>query len=973
MKNKKLKQILCIGLILCILASIGIGAYLTSTDVKSDVYTVGNVSAEIIANGDMEIDNVGALLPGTEHVYQRAVKNTGINDAYVFLSLTIPYEMVGVSDEDGTQIGERTRQLFTPGVEGGYIGAEWKLVDVGFIGEYEIEDNGQYCGEHDKYSAVVGDTITYVYGFIGDNTDGSLKVLKSGEQTSNLVETMKLTNLYSIDKIDGEISTKLYAIQDAYVNGGISDVNGVWAVINSVLFGEEGAVTLTYSIRNTNTGDAVGYAPLKLINENGEVVATSVATENGTGQFQNIPAGDYTVETEVGNLIVENNVRTYSMRSFGLRNYANKVASVSVTKNSSINLGLETPENTLVQGTLFGAHIPRTATAVNFISTDEIPADAIDVSEAADGSVMLWIEGSVVYVSSVNGGTIYANPNSASMFDNKQYLTHINTENLNTFGVCNANSMFYNCRRLTNDVNSDFDFTNTKSFQRAFYNYINLTEFTAFPEGITTISEGMFLGCSNLTTITIPSTIEEIEANAFYLCKNLTTVIIPEGVTTIGEASFQSCSNLTAIELPSSLTYIGPSSFWSTSLTSIDIPQNVDVISEAFSYCFELTSINVNPKNECFTSVDGVLFTKDMKVLIQYPRGKSSLETSYTVPSGVKEIGTYAFRNTSLSKVNLPQGLVYIGTNAFFSSSISSIKVPNTVTTIADNAFDYCSSLSSIEIPTSVTSIGTNVFRYTSWLTAQQKAHPGEIIFINNIIVDTSGLSGDVILPDNLTEIPKSAFSVNNKITSIYIPASITKIGESAFVGCGYITTITFEEGSQLKEIGKGAFNQCFNLTNIKLPEGLTIINERAFYGCGFEEIYIPSSVTEIGSNAFDYDQDLKAIIVDPANEYYTSVDGVLFSKDMKTLIQYPMQKTDTSYEIPSGVVDIDCKAFAYNTYLKEITVPTSVVSFGEDTFYSGKIAKINYRGSQAKWNKLDFGNNWLQNAKAIEMVYNYK
>ena len=234
MKNKTTKRIVAGCLLVGILASVGIGAYLTDTDTKSDMYTVGNVQAEIVANGDMEVANAGYLLPGTTHVYERAATNTGINDAYVFMSITIPYETVGVADDDGTQLGEFVRQVFVPG----YIGAEWKLVDEGFIGEYEIEANGQYCGEHDTHSVALGNTITYVYGYIGDNADGSLKALASGETTANLVETMKLTNLYNIANVDGEVSTKLYAIQSNHVNGGLTDVNGVWAVINTALVGE---------------------------------------------------------------------------------------------------------------------------------------------------------------------------------------------------------------------------------------------------------------------------------------------------------------------------------------------------------------------------------------------------------------------------------------------------------------------------------------------------------------------------------------------------------------------------------------------------------------------------------------------------------------------------------------------------------------------------------------------------------------
>ena len=547
MKKKTMKRVVAGCLVLGILASVGIGAYLTDTETKTDVYTVGNVQAEIVANGDMEVTNAGYLLPGTVHTYERAATNTGINDAYVFMSITIPYEMVGVSEDDGTQIGERVRQLFTPGVDGGYIGSEWKLVDVGYIGQYEIEDNGQYCGEHDKYSAVVGDTITYVYGYIGDNADGSLKALKSGETTSNLVETMELTNLYHADKIDGEISTKLYAIQSNNVNGGLTDVNGVWAVINKAISGEvREAATLTYSVRNTNTGDAVGFAPLRLVNENGDTVAFSVATESGNGQFQNVPAGNYTVETDAGELSITG----------GATGFARSGVSVEVIEDASVNLGLTTKQNTLVVGTEFNGKTPFETTSILF-TNETISNDAFDVSEAKDGSVMAWVDGTTMYVSAVDGGTIYANPNSDLMFMGKMFLEDIDTEYLNTENILSGNYMFAGDSNLNCDVN-DFNFANLRGFRGAFEDCDWLTEYT-IPEGTTSIPQHSF-SFTGLTSITIPSTVTEIGDYAFSNCEDLIAVTIKDGsnLKYIGESAFVACISLEMIN------FAGTEAQWNT-------------------------------------------------------------------------------------------------------------------------------------------------------------------------------------------------------------------------------------------------------------------------------------------------------------------------------------------------------------------------------------------------------------------------
>jgi hypothetical protein len=127
------------------------------------------------------------------------------------------------------------------------------------------------------------------------------------------------------------------------------------------------------------------------------------------------------------------------------------------------------------------------------------------------------------------------------------------------------------------------------------------------------------------------------------------------------------------------------------------------------------------------------------------------------------------------------------------------------------------------------------------------------------------------------------------------------------------------------------------------------------------------------------YSENLTTINVASSNKNYTSVDGVLFTKDMKTLIKYPMKKIDTCYVIPNGVEVIDFRAMANSYYLTEITIPLTIKSFREYSLYCCEsLAKINYRGSQAQWNKLEFDLNWdyidydfidLER----EIVYNYK
>ena len=104
---------------------------------------------------------------------------------------------------------------------------------------------------------------------------------------------------------------------------------------------------------------------------------------------------------------------------------------------------------------------------------------------------------------------------------------------------------------------------------------------------VTTIGYYAFVGCSSLTSITIPNGVTTIVKYAFYGCSSLTSITIPNSVTTIGDAAFHRCSSLESITIPNSVTTIGSSAFYKcSSLKSITIPNSVTTIgSGAFSGC----------------------------------------------------------------------------------------------------------------------------------------------------------------------------------------------------------------------------------------------------------------------------------------------------------------------------------------------------------------------------------------------------
>lgn len=179
----------------------------------------------------------------------------------------------------------------------------------------------------------------------------------------------------------------------------------------------------------------------------------------------------------------------------------------------------------------------------------------------------------------------------------------------------------------------------------------------------------------------------------------------------------------------------------------IHIGKDVKYIDEtSFFYCKELKSIEVDEANEYYTSVDGVLYTKDMKKILVYPIMKDNATGKYAIPEGVERIGKCAFyKNETLTEITLPSTLKEIGDMAFFKcENIALVTLPDGLKKIGSDAFSYCQGMQPVMyIPDSVTEIGSFAFYSCSnlkefYMGAQNEA---QITF------------GDTWLPKNIKKV----------------------------------------------------------------------------------------------------------------------------------------------------------------------------------------------------------------------------
>lgn len=209
----------------------------------------------------------------------------------------------------------------------------------------------------------------------------------------------------------------------------------------------------------------------------------------------------------------------------------------------------------------------------------------------------------------------------------------------------------------------------------------------------------------------IPFGVEKIDSNAFENNINLKSITFSDSVKTIGGYAFCDCTNLKDVHLNDGLTTIEDGAFYSCkSMISITIPktvQSMDFRNPIFASDLQLISINVDPNNQYYSSLDGVLFDKNKKILYVYPEGRQAV--SYTIPSTVETINR--INNAYLEELTLLPGVKKISDHAmFYASSLVKINMPDSVEEIGEYAFYGCHSLKEITIPLNVKVIGENLF-----------------------------------------------------------------------------------------------------------------------------------------------------------------------------------------------------------------------------------------------------------------------
>lgn len=491
---------------------------------------------------------------------------------------------------------------------------------------------------------------------------------------------------------------------------------------------------------------------------------------------------------------------------------------------------------------------------------------------------------------------------------------------------------------------------------------------------LTDISMYAFYGNSSLENIDFihDTQLSNIHAHAFENATSLTHLSIPESVVDIEEYAFRNATSLIQVTFAENNHLYSLSNYVfanATSLPSITLPISMSLKTSALANTPSLEAINVEEGHLMYQSIDGILYSSDLTRLYKYPGGK--LNTYYETPETVELISSYAFSGCPhLEEIKINQTVTMVSMYAFdYMSHLKSLTITNPNSQLATRVFNYLPELECLTIPftgfsmnatgddarllelfgiTDEDNFYNNFYHYipstletiviTHTETLKQNALSGFSSVVSVELPSTlKTIEGyafasmhsllELVIPEGVTSIGEWAFAYDTALKKLVIPNSVVEMGSNVFA---YMASIEYLE---LPFVGNSrdlytidvSLSQMFgdtvpeNLTTVNITD-MTVFYRRILSSMSMvQHLLLGSQLASIEPSTFNQMTHLESIEVDEANTNFITIDGVLYTKDLTTLVCYPQAKDYESFIIPNEVVHIESYAFYQTSNLLSI------------------------------------------------------
>lgn len=472
------------------------------------------------------------------------------------------------------------------------------------------------------------------------------------------------------------------------------------------------------------------------------------------------------------------------------------------------------------------------------------------------------------------------------------------------------------------------------------------------PDGITAIGERAFAGNEAIDKVILPDSVQRIGEEAFADCLILQTITLPDGLQVLEQGAFLNCVKLIRAILPNSLKKVSESAFKRCRvLHEVSLGAQVECIEAmAFYGCQKLKEIHL---------------PKSLKKLGDMAFYQCFSLQEIVLPASIRDLGNHVFTLSGVKRAVVGCTPDRYGMDVFSQcKQLKALIFEEPVHHIGDKFAFHCENLISVTLPSALKTVGRNTFEGSIYL--QELSDPK---MAGTILLDGSGMQGDITLPETVTAIAGGAFYGNPFITSVTLPKSVVYVGPRAFCGCSGLKKVLLSSGLTVLEEGCFAYCTALETVDFNGHEGrLNIVKDKAFAGCG-KLVQVPSLqyLSQLGAEAFADCVQLKDLGRMAESDLAIgdgALRGTLYLKEQERKNALVVLSGTVIHGgnctgklvIPEGITRIGDFAFFGNDSITSISFPASLKEIGKSAFACCRsLQAVLFHGSSCHLNESAF------------------